>query len=144
MGGDPYTTTYPLDLDSHGIAVGTEGGSILCATKDEKTTEGRRTTNNDVVRKMPPREDLVAGEMTSYAEYNKNKRTTCPKLAAATGSGVMKLKTSSTGLPSSLSIVSYAILESKLGTLSHNFCNSTMLRGLRMSGRMDNAFFVLD
>ena len=60
-------------------------------------------------------------------------------LAAAIGCGEIVLKRSYTFLPNSLSIVAKAIFESNEGTLSHNFCSSTMLLGLKISGRIESA-----
>ena len=65
---------------------------------------------------------------------------TCPRLAAATGSGPSSLYTSCHLHPSSLSRVSKAILLSKDGTLSHSFCSSVIASGERMSGRMLSAW----
>lgn len=56
------------------------------------------------------------------------------------GSVVSSLKISSTGLPSSFSMVAMASLLSYDGTLSQSFCSSTMALGERMSGRIDRAW----
>ena len=65
---------------------------------------------------------------------------TCPKLAAATGSGPSSEYTSCHLHPNSFSSVWKASSLSNEGTLSHNFCNSTIACGPSKSGRIASAW----